>query len=68
MDDKNYFRAEDLGMKIAMLMREENATPEQGVNAMIFTLAICAVESNIDKAKLLNNLGNNIDLVKARLQ
>lgn len=68
MDDRNYYRAEELGKKIAVLMRDEGATPEQGINAMIFTLAVCAVTSNIDKAKLLNNLGNNIDLVKARHQ
>jgi len=66
MDDKNYHIAEMLGMKIALLMKQENATPEQGINAMIFSLAVCASQSNIDKAKLLNNLGNNIDLVKAR--
>ena len=64
MDDKNYFRSHELGQKIAELMRDEGASPEQGVNAMIFTLALCAVRSNINKAELLNNIGNNIDLVK----
>jgi hypothetical protein len=68
MEDRDYQKAEELGMKIALLMQEENATPEQGVNVMVFTLAICACQSNIDKAKLLNNLGNNIDRVKARMQ
>jgi len=64
MDDKNYYRAEELARKIAQLMSDEDATPEQGVNALIFTLAIVVKHSNIDKALLLNNLGNNIDRVR----
>lgn len=68
MNDVDYKRAEDLGKKIALLMRDEGATAGQGINAMIFLLAVCANQSNINKAELLNNLGNNIDFVRERMQ
>lgn len=67
IEQDDYARAKELGQKIAMLMHQEKATEDQGINALIFTLAVCANQSKIDKALLLNNIGNHIDLVRKKL-
>jgi hypothetical protein len=56
-----------LSTKIVTLMQKEDASPEQGINALMLSLAICCVQSDLDKAFLLNRLGNNIDLLRKGL-
>jgi hypothetical protein len=67
INDDDINKVQLLSMKIAMLMKKEDATPEMGINALMLSLAICCVQSDLDKAVLLNRLGNNIDLIKKGL-
>ena len=67
INDDDIDKVQLLSMKIAMLMKKENASPEMGINALMLSLAICCVQSDLDKAFLLNRLGNNIDLIKKGL-
>ena len=67
INDDDIDKVQLLSMQIAMLMKKENASPEMGINALMLSLSICCVQSDIDKALLLNKLGNSIDLLKKGL-
>ena len=64
INDDDIDKVQSLSMKIAMLMQKEKASPEQGINALMLSLSVCCVQSDIDKPLLLNKLGNSIDLLK----
>jgi hypothetical protein len=64
INDDDINKVQMLSMKIAMLMKKEDASPELGINALMLSLSICCVQSDLDKAVLLNKLGNSIDLIK----
>jgi hypothetical protein len=57
-------KVKELGCAVIELLSEMDASPQEGINTLLHVLATCVVTSDLDKAYVLNILGNNIDRIK----
>jgi hypothetical protein len=61
-------KIKELGNLVIEMLSEMDASPEEGINALLHVLATCVVVSDLDKAYVLNTLGNAIDRIKGERQ
>jgi hypothetical protein len=61
-------KIKELGSLVIEMLNEMDASPEEGINALLHVLATCVVVSDLDKAYVLNTLGNAIDRIKGERQ